>query len=80
MSSLDLSKNLKNNFIIKALENGWSIKKLNNNKFEFSMDINNHINHINKENKTKIRSKSSPITNKDLIQYIFNYHDDYISS
>ena len=62
--------NDRNDFIINALDRGWSVKKINDKSYEFSIDINQRP--ITLNNKTKIRSKSSPITNKELVQYIFS--------
>ena len=72
---MSLSLDIKNEFIINALEKGWSVKKINEKSYEFSMDIkpiSQKIDQNQNQNKTKIRSKSSPITNKELVQYIFS--------
>lgn len=74
---MSLSLDIKNEFIINALEKGWSVKKINEKSYEFSMDIKPISQKIDQnqnqnQNKTKIRSKSSPITNKELVQYIFS--------
>ena len=74
--SLSLEKNLdlKNDFIINALEKGWSVKKISDKSYEFSIDIKPLFDKTLINHKTKIRSKSksSPITNKELVQYIFS--------
>jgi hypothetical protein len=56
----------KTSFILKAIEDGWSVRKKNNNSYEFTYD--NDKNYIEKKSN---RSISLPITKYDFIKNIF---------
>ena len=68
------NKHEKINFIIKAIEDGWSVKKSNyKNSYEFTYENNRENNITVRENNYRHvnRSVSEPITKHDYIKNVF---------
>ncbi len=61
---MNISLRHKKDYIINAVENGWSVEKIDNNKYQF---VSNNF----RKMKGNRRSISYPILKKDLIESIF---------